>query len=83
MKMSKKMARKVDLRQLKPAGTYPDLHEKLCRELSVEYERERDSDYVAVSWANQERAQEYFNAHGFVATLDHMLRLRGRNDGGV
>jgi hypothetical protein len=74
------MSRKVDLRTLKQPGTELDLHEKLALDLAREFEREIDLDYVSISWKSQERAQEFFNAHGFEATLDHMISLRFAND---
>jgi hypothetical protein len=80
MKRRTAEARSVDLRKLQPAGSYPSLEEKLSLELAREYQREEDPDYVSVSWPNQERAMAYFNEHGFVLTLDHMIKLRARND---
>jgi hypothetical protein len=61
-KLDAMMARKVDFRQLKEPGTFPDLYEKLALELALIL------------------LQGYFNAHGFEATLGHMLELRTRND---
>ena len=43
---------------------------KLARAFQVE---EGGPDY-ATSWANQERAQDYFNAHGLGATLDELFK---------
>lgn len=68
------MDAKVDLGRLDPPGTYDDLHHKLARQLAYAMHC-AESDDVAVSWSAQERAQAFFNAHGFEATLDELLRL--------
>ncbi len=73
------MDRKVDLSKIKPVGSYLDVDEKLVHELAIEYQREEDFDYVSVSWANQVKAQEFYNTHGFVDALDELLRLRRDN----
>lgn len=78
--VEERMAEKVDLRRLEQPGTYPDLHTKLALELATEIERESDPNYVSVSWPSQEKAQDYFNEHGFVETLDYMIKLREEND---
>lgn len=70
------MEEKVDLRKLKPAGTYPSMYEKLVLELAAELQRLKDPDEPAVTWACQEEAMNYFNAHGFVKTLDYLMTLR-------
>ena len=70
----------VDLSVLRQPGSYPSLHEKLALELATEIERAKDPDYAAVSWASQVEAQDYFNAHGFEATLTYMLDMREAND---
>ena len=74
------MSRKVDFRRLGKPGDYPDLHGKVALDLAREYQKQEDPDYVSISWPNQERAQDYFNAHGFEKTLDHMLSLRAKNE---
>ena len=74
------MERKVDFRRLGQPGDYPDLHESLALDLAREYQKEEEPDYVSISWPNQERAQDYFNAHGFIDTLDHMIKLRNANN---
>ena len=79
-RVTKMMARKVNLRQLKAPGSYLDLHEKITLELAREYQRQEDPDYVSVSWPNQERAQRYFNSHGFEKTLEHMLAIQRDNE---
>lgn len=77
------MGRKVDFAP-RPGqvGTYLDLHEKLAMDLAREYQREEDwpGGYVCISWKNQERAQSFFNEHGFMETLEAMTALRERND---
>lgn len=74
------MARKCDLRTLQQPGTELGLYEKLALDLAREFEREIDPDYVSISWKSQERAQDFFNARGFEATLDHMISLQAAND---
>jgi len=71
---------RVDLKELKAPGTYPSLHEKVTLQLAIELQRAENPSYVSVSWANQEKAMGYFNAHGFQAALNHMLELRSKND---
>lgn len=80
-RLEEMMSRKVDFRRLGKPGECSDLHEKLARDLAREYQRQEDPDYVSISWANQERAQAYFNQHGFVETLNHMLVIQKENDG--
>jgi hypothetical protein len=75
------MARKVNFRRLGTPGECLDLHETLALDLAREYQKQEEHDYVCISWKNQERAQEHFNAYGFAATLDHMLSLRAKNNG--
>ncbi len=76
-KVSQMMASKVDLSKPMEVGSYSNLHEKLVLELATAYQCAEAPDYVCVSWANQEKAQDYFNEHGFEATLDHMIELQG------
>lgn len=82
-RVSEMIARKVDLRP-RPGhvGEFPDMYTKLVLELSKEYQiADEGHDYVMVTWKNQEKAQDYFNAHGFEAALSHMLELREANEG--
>lgn len=76
-RLTKKMAEKVDVQALCMVE-HPNLHEKLVLELSTELEKQKDADYVSVSWASQVEAADYFNKHGFVDTLTHMLSLRDK-----
>lgn len=69
------MARKVDLARLDAPGTVDDMYHKLARELAHAY-HVAESDDIAISWPAQERAQSFFNAHGFEATLDELFRVR-------
>jgi hypothetical protein len=69
--------RKVDLRrEMRPdrVGAYPSVEVKLVLELATAI-HEAESDGAAVSWSAQERAQVFYNEHGFVAALDEKLRL--------
>jgi hypothetical protein len=77
--LTKKMTEKVDVNSLWMVE-HPNLHEKLVLELSTELEKQKDADYVSVSWASQVEAADYFNKHGFVDTLAHMLSLRDKFD---
>lgn len=58
-------------------GEYPDPDERAVLILSSMYQRAENPNYAAVSWANQERAAAYFNAHGLIATLDEIVRIGG------
>jgi len=69
------MTSKVDIQNLYKVK-HPNLYEKLVLDLSREIERKRDREYVSISWASQVEAAAYFNEHGFVLALDHMLTLR-------
>jgi hypothetical protein len=73
----KRTAEEVDVNKLWMVE-HPNLHEKLVLELSTELEKQKDRDYVSVSWASQVEAADYFNKHGFVDTLTHMLSLRDK-----
>lgn len=77
-KVSALMKKKIDARELAFVEN-PNLHEKLVLQLSTEIHDSR-SDGAAVSWAAQEEAAAYFNEHGFVDTLDYMLKLRAKNE---
>lgn len=70
------MAEKVDLGKLRPVGSYPDLNEKAARELSVEIEHEKNPDYISISWESQQEAQDFFNEHGFIETLERLTAMR-------
>ncbi len=66
----------VDLRPRPgPLPWEATLEETLVLQLAEEYQRREDPSRSAVSWANQHRANAYFAAHGFEATLGHMLSL--------
>lgn len=75
--VNKLMNKKVDVHTLCYIE-HPSLYEKLVLELSTEIEKQRNADYAAVSWASQVEAADYFNKHGFVDTLTHMLSLRDK-----
>lgn len=75
-KVTQMMESKVDLGKMRPIGSYPNLHEKLCRDLARAYEFKKDPDFCSVSWASQEAAQKYFNEHGFLKTLDHLMEVK-------
>lgn len=74
-KVTEMMNRKVSLRELKQPGSYLDLHEKLTLDLAREIERTKDPEYVSISWASQQEAQDYFNAQGFEKTLTRLVEL--------
>lgn len=69
------MAQPADLRTLRQPGEYLNLHDKLALELATAI-HESESDDCAVSWSAQERAQNYFNTHGFIKTLDELFRVK-------
>lgn len=64
----------ADLRTLREPGTYLGVEDKAASRLACAYHRAESTD-VSVSWAAQERAQDFFNAHGLAATLDEIFRL--------
>lgn len=68
------MTRKADLRTLHPAGHDPSTEDRAALQLAeaIHY---AESDHCVVSWSAQERAQDFFNAHGLAATLDEIARL--------
>lgn len=72
------VASKVALSQFGSPGDYATLHEKLCLDLSKAYQQQENPDHWCISWANQVKAQDYFNEHGFVDTLNHLTELQGR-----
>lgn len=74
------MDRKVDLSELKQPGTYLSVDEKVTLELATEFEKEKDPDYVSISWASQKRAMDYFNEHGFLKTLSLLTEMRGEQE---
>lgn len=53
-----------------------NLYKKLVLNLAAEYEKLITFNPTAISWASQNKAQNYFNKHGFVKTLDYMLVLK-------
>ena len=67
---------KVDLREelaLERPGDVPGPDVRAIHELARRYQRDEDPDYVSISWANQVKAQDFFNEHGLAATLDAAL----------
>lgn len=81
--MSKKISRKkpeldgtVCPREL-AMKSHLSCQEKLVLELAAEIELEKDPGAYMTSWSSQVAAADYYNAHGFVQSLDHMLKLRG------
>jgi hypothetical protein len=58
-------------------GQVPPTDERAVLTLAREYQRAEDPDYVSISWANQVKAAEYFNAHGLIKTLDEVVRVGG------
>lgn len=68
-KVDNMMDRKVNLAVLKQPGTYLDMDEKLVLDLAREYQYQEDEDYVSISWANQKKAQDFYNENGFIAAL--------------
>ena len=67
---------RVDLRPRPgPLPWEATLEEALVLQLAEEYQRQEQPDFSVVSWQNQHRANQYFAAHGFEATLGHMLSL--------
>ena len=70
--------RKADLRTLHEPGTYLGTEDRAARALARAIHENEAPDDPAVSWSAQERAQDYFNAHGLAATLDEIVRLGGR-----
>jgi len=76
MAVQEMLDKKVDLSVLKHPGSYPDLHEKITRQLSVEIETEKNPNYIAISWESQVEAMEFFNEHGFLKTLDRVTTMR-------
>jgi len=71
------MAQPADLRTLRQPGETLHLHDKLALDLATAI-HQSESDDCSVSWSAQERAQDYFNAHGFIETLDELFRVRAR-----
>lgn len=75
-KVAKMMESKVDLGNMQPIGSCLNLHEKLCMDLAQAYEEQKDPNYCVVSWESQEKAQNYFNEHGFEKTLEHLMEVK-------
>lgn len=60
-------------------GNYPGLHEKIVLELAWEIYCARSNIELyedVLPWEDQQEAMDYFNEHGFVETLDRMMKLR-------
>jgi hypothetical protein len=53
----------------------PGVDERACLILARCYKDQHQPPAVAVSWADQVKACEFFNLHGLAATLDECLRL--------
>jgi len=70
--------KEVDASKLYLAGLrgLVSVEEKLVLELAGAYQDLEPCNAV-VTIAAQERAARYFNAHGFVETLEHMLKTQG------
>jgi hypothetical protein len=66
---------KVDFRKLDQPGDYPGVEEKAARDLARAIHWSESTD-CSISWSAQERAMNFYNQHGFAATLDEMFRLR-------
>ncbi len=62
---------KVDARELAYEAD-PLPHERAVLELASAY----DCDKAAVTWASQEKAVNFYNAHGLARTLDEIVRVR-------
>jgi hypothetical protein len=58
-------------------GQTPPTDERAVLTLAREYQRSEDPEYVSISWANQVRAADYFNANGLVETLNEIVRVGG------
>ena len=67
----------VDPRHMHEPGTYLGTDERAVHTLATAYQKAEDPEYVSVSWANQVRAAEFFNANGLIATLDEVVRVGG------
>lgn len=50
-------------------GNVPGPDVRAIFELAEAYQRQEDPDYCVISWANQERAAQFFNRHGLGDTL--------------
>lgn len=53
----------------------PRPEERAALTLASCYAQERDPNYAAVSWAEQQRAVAFYNAHGLYETLSEILRI--------
>lgn len=70
--------RKADLRTLRQPGTYLGVEDKAALQLACAIHRAESTDRsISASWSAQERAQDFYNAHGLAATLDEISRLGG------
>lgn len=68
---------KVDLTNAYLSSTLSP-EQTVTLQLAREFEGPEDGR-PPTSWENQEKAQAYFNAYGFAATLTHMLEMRDKN----
>ena len=59
----------------KPAYSLPNMEEHLLMDLSREIERNKDPDYVSISWASQVEASEFINSQGFEKALTYLVEL--------
>lgn len=58
-------------------GRYPGPEEKAILQLASEFQRrESGPSYASVSWVNQKRAYEVFQAGGLIAVLMELHRER-------
>jgi hypothetical protein len=74
------MKQPADLRKMGKPGDVLHLADKAAHQLSIELARHEDPDYVSVSWAHQETAQNFYNEFGLARTLDWMFGLRASSD---
>jgi len=70
--------RRADLRKLGTPGEVPGTEDRAALRLARAIHRSESTD-VATSWSAQERAQDFFNAHGLARTLDECERLERHN----
>ena len=68
------MTRKADLRTLHPAGSYPNTEDSCALRLARAIHAAESTSCVT-SWSAQERAEDYYNAHGLARALDECERL--------
>ena len=70
--------RRADLRKLGTPGEVPGTEDRAAFRLARAIHASESTD-VATSWSAQERAQDFFNAHGLARTLDECERLERHN----